>query len=101
MSQVIFEFQGGAFTADSGERLLDVLDDLEGHGLPIACRGGNCGTCRVRVLEGESALVPPAAAEQNLLALCGAQRNERLGCQIRVQAFPRDPAARRVRIERV
>jgi ferredoxin len=101
MSHVIFEFYGGVFKADSGERLLDVLDDLEGHGLPIACRGGNCGTCRVRVLEGESALVPPAAAEQTLLDLCGAQHNERLGCQIRVQTFGHDPSVRRVRIERV
>jgi ferredoxin len=101
MSHVIFEFHGAVFKADSGERLLDVLDDLERHGLPIACRAGNCGTCRLRVIEGESALVPPAAAEQNLLDLCGAQRNERLGCQIRVQAFARDPRVRRVRIERV
>jgi ferredoxin len=84
MSHVIFEFAGLELAAAEGDRLLDLLDDLASHGLPIACRGGNCGTCRVRVIEGECALVPPTAAEQKLLELCGAQRSERLGCQIRV-----------------
>ena len=98
MLHVIFEFAGQDLEAAPGDRLLDILDDSIGHGLPIACRGGNCGTCRVRVLEGEPALVPPAAAEQNLLDLCGAQRSERLGCQIRVKA---DPPVQRVRIERI
>jgi ferredoxin len=97
MSQVIFEFCGREFPVASGDRFLDVLDDSGSHGLPIACRGGNCGTCRVRVLEGEHALVPPAAAEQNLLDLCGAKRNERLGCQIRVSL---EPPVQHVRIER-
>jgi ferredoxin len=98
MSLVIFEYSGCEFQVASGDRFLDVLDDSEGHGLPIACRAGNCGSCRVRVLEGEHALVPPAAAEKKLLDLCGAKRNERLGCQIRVTD---DPTLQRVRIERV
>ena len=85
MSLVILEFDGEALQASSGDRLLDLLDDLAVHGLPLACRGGNCGTCRVHVIEGEYALVPPTAAEQKLLELCGAQRSERLGCQIRVR----------------
>jgi ferredoxin len=85
-SLVIFELDGHEVEAARGDRLLDLLDDLPSHGLPIACRGGNCGTCRVRVIEGEYALVPPTAAEQKLLELCGAQRSERLGCQIRVRA---------------
>ena len=85
MSKVILEFDGCALEASAGDRLLDLLDDLVRHGLPLACRGGNCGTCRVRVLEGEYALVPPTAAEQKLLELCGARRSERLGCQIRVR----------------
>jgi ferredoxin len=89
MSLIIFEFDGLELEASSGDRLLDVLDDLASHGLPIACRGGNCGTCRVRVIEGECVLVPPTAAEQKLLELCGAQRSERLGCQIRVTPDPR------------
>jgi ferredoxin len=104
MSQVIFELDGSEFSASPGDRFLDVLDDSLSHGLPIACRAGNCGTCRVRVIEGEHALEPPAAAEQKLLELCGAQRNERLGCQISVSACASKNSrgsGTRVRIERV
>ena len=101
MSLAIIELDGTEYTAPGGERLLDVFDTLMSQSIPTSCRAGNCGTCRVRVLEGESALVPPTAAEQNLLYLCGAQRNERLGCQIRVKANEVDSGVHRVRIERV
>jgi ferredoxin len=101
MSHIIFELSGFEYAATDGERLLDVLDDSAGHGLPLACRGGNCGTCRVRVLEGESALAQPTAAERKLLDLCGAQRSERLGCQIRVSADDGSRGVVRVRLERV
>jgi ferredoxin len=105
MSLVILEFDGCDLEAAGGDRWLDLLDDLASHGLPIACRGGNCGTCRVRVLEGEYALVPPTAAEQKLLELCGAQRSERLGCQIRVRTeLTPEPGSKvdsvRVKLER-
>ncbi|HKP56767.1 MAG TPA: 2Fe-2S iron-sulfur cluster-binding protein [Polyangiales bacterium] len=99
MSHVIFDFDGIELTAPSGARLLDILDDLGGtHGLPLACRGGNCGICRVRVLEGEYGLEQPAAAEVAQLAQLGAQVGERLGCQICVSA---KASGTRVRIERV
>jgi len=99
MSHVIFDFDGIELEAPSGARLLDVLDDQRAdHGLPLACRGGNCGICRVRVLEGEHELEQPAAAELAQLARFGAEMGERLGCQICVS----DKASgTRVRIERV
>ena len=98
MSHVIFILDGKEFCARAGERLLDVLDEVGDHGLPVSCRGANCGACRVTVLEGESALEPPMAAERYLLMQCNAQRNERLGCQI----CARDrPGAKRVRLELV
>jgi ferredoxin len=99
MSHVIFVFEGTELEAPSGARLLDVLDDLTGdHGLPLACRGGNCGICRVRVLEGEYELEQPAAAELAQLAQYGAHVGERLGCQICVSE---KASGARVRIERV
>lgn len=101
MSLVFIELDGTEYTAPGGDTLLDVLDDAMSHALPVACRAGNCGTCRVRVVEGESTLVPPTAAERELLDLCGAQRNERLGCQIRVKADEGHPSVDRVRLERV
>jgi ferredoxin len=97
MSQVFFIFGGREFCVRAGERLLDVLDDDGGHALPVACRSANCGACRVTVLEGESALEPPMAAERELLTGCNARRNERLGCQICVTD---QPSVHRVRLER-
>ena len=88
MSHVIFILDGKEFCARAGERLLDVLDEFGDHGLPVSCRGANCGACRVTVLEGESALEPPMAAERDLLMQCKAQRNERLGCQIWLTDHP-------------
>jgi ring-1,2-phenylacetyl-CoA epoxidase subunit PaaE len=99
MLHVIFDFEGLELTAPSGARLLDILDDVASdHRLPLACRGGNCGICRVRVLEGEHELEQPVAAELAQLAQHGAQAGERLGCQICVSAQARGG---RVRIERV
>jgi ferredoxin len=97
MSHVIFILDGKEFCARAGERLLDVLDDEGAHELPVSCRGANCGVCRVTVLEGQSALEPPMAAERELLMQCHAQRNERLGCQICVTE---KPLVHRVRLER-
>ena len=99
MSHVILDFEGIELEAPSGARLLDILDDFStDHGLPLACRGGNCGICRVRILEGEHELEQPAAAELAQLAQYGAQVGERLGCQICVSA---KASGARVRFERV
>jgi ferredoxin len=99
MSHVILDFDGIELVAPSGARLLDVLDDLDdAHGLPLACRGGNCGICRVRVVEGEHELKQPLAAELAQLAQYGAQAGVRLGCQICVSA---NASGSRVRIERL
>jgi len=99
MLHVIFDFEGIELEAPSGARLLDILDELAGDRLlPVACRGGNCGICRIRVLEGEHELEQPTAAELAQLAQYGAQVGERLGCQIRVS---NEPSGARVRIERV
>lgn len=69
-------------TAEGPVRLLDVLDDRGGVGLPLSCRGANCAICRVRVLRGRELLEPPVAREQDTLRANGAGADERLACQI-------------------
>ena len=93
---VIIELNGREFPAHPGDRFLDLLDDVEAHGLPIACRGGNCGTCRVRVIEGCQDLQQPLAAEQSVLRACNAASDERLGCQICIRT---DPVGDRIRLK--
>lgn len=62
-----------------GGRFLDFADD---HRAPVAfsCRGGTCGTCRVRVIAGAHLLSPPKARESETLAFFGDGPDVRLAC---------------------
>ncbi|MEY4579927.1 MAG: hypothetical protein RL701_4630 [Pseudomonadota bacterium] len=71
-----------------GQRLLDVLDRAETPVFRTACRAGNCGACRLTVLEGEPELRPPSSREYATLLNLHAGPNERLGCQIVLQGDP-------------
>ena len=66
----------------AGDRLLDVLDNAGRVAFALACRAANCGSCRLRVVTGQAALLPPGPREQETLAQLGAAADERLGCQI-------------------
>lgn len=65
-----------------GQRLLDVLDEQERPIFRTACRAGNCGACRLAVLQGAEALAPPSSREHTTLMQLKADANERLGCQL-------------------
>ena len=49
-------------------------------GIPFKCASGNCGTDRVRVLEGADQLVPPRRRERERLGELAAE-GYRLACQ--------------------
>lgn len=44
---------GGSFGCSEAERILIAMERAGQNGIPVGCRGGGCGICRVRVLEGE------------------------------------------------
>lgn len=67
-------------------RLVDVIDDLRGVGLPLSCRGGRCGVCKVRVLSGAESFEPASPREQESLRFSLAAPDERFGCQLTVVA---------------
>lgn len=69
----------------AGVRLVDAIDDVRGIGLPLSCRGGRCGVCRVRVLSGAAAFEPASAREQESLRFAWALPDERHGCQLVVK----------------
>ncbi len=89
------------FVVQPGARLLDALDERDAEPrvhLPTACRAANCGTCRVRVIKGEAAVIPADPWEQSVLEQHGAEADERLGCQL---CFKNDTAGcDEVRLER-
>ena len=49
---VTLERSGKQFTVPSGQSILEAVE-MAGVQTPSGCRGGTCGTCRVKVLEGE------------------------------------------------
>jgi ferredoxin len=60
----------GTATCTEGERVLVALERAQGFGrlpklprkLPVGCRRGGCGVCRVRVLDGEYRCEPMSRA---------------------------------------
>lgn len=74
-----------SFEAVTGLTLLEMARE---NNIPHAniCRGrGRCGTCRVRVLSGESTLAPAGKTEAKVLKRWHAGPNERLACQLKPQ----------------
>src|SRR5204862_423312 len=77
---------GRVISAPIGRSILEAVRDA---GLPHAsvCGGrARCTTCRVRVVEGLTALPPPLRAEAQALARIEAPPNVRLACQTRPRA---------------
>ncbi len=43
---------GTQFVCKDGQNVLAAMERLGRRGIPVGCRGGGCGICRVQVLEG-------------------------------------------------
>lgn len=66
--------------AEPGARLLDLCDEARAP-VRFGCRAARCTTCRVAVLAGSTALLPPGPEEAELLRAIGADPTVRLACQ--------------------
>ena len=44
---------GGQFACPEGERVLIAMEQFGSSAIGVGCRGGGCGFCLVRVVEGE------------------------------------------------
>lgn len=84
MPKVTYASRRLAGTCPEGETILEAVRAL-GYIMDHAC-GGNalCGTCCVKVLEGEGSLSPIGGDEKERLAELGLSRPHRLACQARV-----------------
>lgn len=88
MAVIVIRPQGVRATIHPGQRLLDVLDDLGRPAFRTACRAGNCGACRLTIVNGEGEWRPPSAREHTTLLQLRAAGNERLGCQLVLMGDP-------------
>lgn len=50
--QVLIEDTGEYYSCDERESVLDGMARLGRRGIPVGCRGGGCGVCKVQVIEG-------------------------------------------------
>jgi ferredoxin len=85
---VVFESPHGPaveVSAPDGGPLVDLCDALCAP-VPFSCRGANCGTCRIDVLEGGDLLEPPEDDELDVLILFDDfPSRRRLACQARLR----------------
>ena len=70
-----------AFVVEPGEVVLDAAA-RQGIELPHECRAGNCGTCRVKVVQGEVSYAAWPSALSQAEAACGFA----LACQARAES---------------
>lgn len=67
---VEIEWQGLSFTGNNQQILLELLEQ-QGIRIPYSCRAGICGSCRIRLEEGEvSALKKNAVAADGTILCC-------------------------------
>lgn len=50
--RVTIRDNGGSFTCTGEDRVLIAMERCGQTDIPVGCRGGGCGVCRVQVLEG-------------------------------------------------
>ena len=44
---------GGEFSCGEGERVLLAMERCGSSDIGVGCRGGGCGSCRIRVVDGD------------------------------------------------
>lgn len=65
---------------------LQEIAEAAGADLTFGCRTGSCGTCRVRITQGLAHCSEPSAEEREFLSALRVPGDQRLACQVRVNA---------------
>lgn len=75
--QVTNRTTGDSFTCGEGQSVLKAMEQRGFKCVPVGCRGGGCGYCKIRVVEGEfkcgkmsKAHVPPEAMAKGEVLAC-------------------------------
>jgi ferredoxin len=83
-TRVRFEPSGFETEIDAPVALVDVTDEHPDADVPYSCRSASCGTCRVEVVAGSGALLPPEEDELEVLEIFGDSGPVRLCCQLQL-----------------
>lgn len=69
-SKITIDWQGQAFQGNNQQILLEQLEQ-QGIRVPYSCRAGICGSCRIRLVEGEvNALKKSAVGKDGIILSC-------------------------------
>lgn len=85
MPTIIIEAPTGTMRveAEGDEALIDICDEVMAP-IPFSCRSATCGTCGVRIVEGQELVDPPGGTERMLRDQCG-RDGRRFACALRVR----------------
>ena len=50
--RILLADSGESFACRAGQNVLSAMERLGRRGIPVGCRGGGCGICRVQVVAG-------------------------------------------------
>lgn len=70
------------FRCGDNDSVLKAMEQLCRRGIPVGCRNGGCGICKVRVLEGSCATAKMSRAVVSL-------QEEQQGCALACRLYPR------------
>lgn len=73
---------GLKYECDERQSLLRGMERLGKRGIPVGCRGGGCGVCKVRVLSGQYQL-------EKMSRACVSETDLAAGIVLACKAFPR------------
>ena len=85
MAEIIFETDNFTVEASDNSAISDVADEKDAS-LPFGCREGQCGTCRVIVIEGMENLNDIENEEKLILDEEELGQGFRLGCQLIIKS---------------
>lgn len=83
MCKVRFNIESQELTANKGESFLTLYEKFDSP-LMFGCTEGNCGTCKIRIIDNPDSLSPMEPNEKEFLLSIDALDNERLACQCEI-----------------
>lgn len=80
--QITIENTGEVFACGEDSSVLRAMEQLGRKGIPVGCRNGGCGVCKVRVLSG-------SFTQQKASRAVLSEQEQREGFALACKAYPR------------
>ena len=81
MHRISIENTGENFRCDEDRNVLAAMEQASCHGIPVGCRNGGCGACKVRIISGHY-----HTRKMNRAVLSAAEECD--GCALACRTYP-------------